>query len=102
MRTARLQPRSRDGAARLGPAAPGGSHQRPRRERLGSGGAARGGGTAASGMSDYELSVDGGPVGPVDGWTLTWLDTDAQNRPAERRFTIRALPGRGLRARTGW
>ena len=26
-------------------------------------------------MSDYELSVDGGPVQPVAGWTLTWLDT---------------------------
>ena len=25
-------------------------------------------------MSDYELSVDGGPVQPVAGWTLTWLD----------------------------
>ena len=27
-------------------------------------------------MSDYELSVDGDPVQPVAGWTLTWLDTD--------------------------
>jgi biotin carboxyl carrier protein len=27
-------------------------------------------------LSDYELSVDGAPVHPVSGWTLTWLDTD--------------------------
>jgi biotin carboxyl carrier protein len=25
-------------------------------------------------VSDYELSVDGGPVQPAAGWTLTWLD----------------------------
>lgn len=28
-------------------------------------------------MSDYELSVDGSPVQPAAGWTLTWLDAEA-------------------------
>jgi biotin carboxyl carrier protein len=28
-------------------------------------------------VSDYELSVDGDPVQPATGWTLTWLDAGA-------------------------
>jgi biotin carboxyl carrier protein len=28
-------------------------------------------------MTDYELSVDGDPVQPATGWTLTWLDDEA-------------------------
>jgi biotin carboxyl carrier protein len=28
-------------------------------------------------VTDYELSVDGGPVQPATGWTLTWLDAEA-------------------------
>jgi biotin carboxyl carrier protein len=27
-------------------------------------------------MSDYELSVDGSPVEPASGWTLTWVDAE--------------------------
>ena len=27
-------------------------------------------------MSDYELSVDGSPVTPAAGWTLTWVDAE--------------------------
>lgn len=27
-------------------------------------------------MSELELSVDGAPVAPAAGWTLTWLDAD--------------------------
>ena len=37
---------------------------------------ARGGGTAPTRVSDYELSIDGSPVEPAEGWTLTWLDED--------------------------
>lgn len=28
-------------------------------------------------MSDYELTVDGSPAQPAEGWTLTWLDAVA-------------------------
>jgi biotin carboxyl carrier protein len=28
-------------------------------------------------MSELELSVEGAPVEPASGWTLTWLDVDA-------------------------
>ena len=27
-------------------------------------------------MTDYELSIEGTPVQPAEGWTLTWLDED--------------------------
>jgi acetyl/propionyl-CoA carboxylase alpha subunit len=27
-------------------------------------------------VSDYELSVDGSPIEPAAGWTLTWLDPE--------------------------
>jgi len=28
-------------------------------------------------VSDYELSIDGSPVQPTEGWSLTWLDEGA-------------------------
>lgn len=28
-------------------------------------------------MSDYELTVDGGPLQPATGWTFTWIDAEA-------------------------
>jgi biotin carboxyl carrier protein len=27
-------------------------------------------------MSDYDLSIDGSPVQPAEGWTVTWLDEE--------------------------
>ena len=49
-------------------------------------------------MSDYELSVDGSPVEPAEGWTLTWLDRRCRRRPAGptgRRSELCLVEGSG-------